>query len=105
MTKTSVATLKTKNKLAQIEKEFMKIRQNPSRFKSECDKFPVLEEIESFTPGLETIILNIASKINKTGRKKEIDVDDILKKVLANGIKVKIRFPFFFKFVMFSKYK
>lgn len=84
-----LATLKTKNKLIQIEKEFMKIRQNTTRFDSECIKFPALKEIDSFTPGLEAIILNIANTINKTGRKREIDADDILKKVLANGRKVK----------------
>lgn len=78
----------------------MKIRQNTTRFDSECVKFPALKEIDSFTPGLEAIILNIANTINKTGRK--IDVDDILKKVLANGRKVKKHFFHFHdsKFVM-----
>lgn len=97
LTKSSLATIKTKSNVLQLEKDYMKIRQNSTKFGTACVKYPELIEVDSFTPGLMANIMNIAAHIKKTEHGSEVeDEQTALSKVLALGQKVlKNNFHFF----------
>lgn len=73
MTKSSLATLTTEAKILKLEKVYIKLRQNLTKFEATCVKYPELVELDSFTPGLVTIVQNVACQIKKINNKPEME--------------------------------
>lgn len=103
MTKSSLATLTTEAKILKLEKDYIKLRQNPTKFETTCVKYPELGELDSFTPGLVTIVQNIACEIKKANNKPEMEDELSAKaKILMLGQNVRIYLKLFSS-VLYSK--
>lgn len=88
MTKSSIASIKNAGKLNQLENEYAKMRSNkPTEMFS---RFPALKDIDYFTPGMKSIILDIAARF---APKPPINhLEKLIKiKVLRQAKKVKIK--------------
>lgn len=44
----------------------MKLRLTENKFRNLCQKYPALEEIDLFTPGLLAVMIQIVSFLNKS---------------------------------------
>lgn len=89
LTKSSVASLNGKKKLAGLENEYMKLRSNIKKFELSCIRFPCLADIDSFSTGLLTVLMHIVSHLNLHKKKFEDD-KVIMQKILMHGQKVAI---------------
>lgn len=61
----SIATIKTMKNIKNLEDEYVRIRLMESKFGKLCQKFPSLAEIDSFSPGLNAVMLQIATFLRK----------------------------------------
>lgn len=91
MTKTSVATLNTQKKIDNLETDYIKIKSIGSQSISE--RFPALTSIDSFTPGIKSIIKGIAThlnhaSINQSGRNLQDSGEVTMGKILSQAKKV-----------------
>lgn len=66
MTKASIASLKTPKKVNCLESEYTKMRSNGSQSMSE--RFPDLASIDAFTPGMKSIIIEIATHLSRSSK-------------------------------------
>lgn len=86
LTKSSISTIKNKKVISSLESEYMKLRSNENKFKSSCERFPDLKEIDHFTPGLIAVITELVSHINRKSKAAEYEPEDLmLKKLVAKG--------------------
>lgn len=77
-TKSSLAQIKTMKAINQLECDYAKIRSNkPTEM---FRRFPVLEKIDFFSPGLKRIMLNIAERFSP-----KVNPED-LEKIIKNKI-------------------
>lgn len=87
-TKSSIASLKTSKKVESLENEYTKMRSVKSE--GMVERFPSLRLIDTITPGLRSIIIVIASHLNRISI--NINQDDlqaaIKNKILQQGKKV-----------------
>lgn len=72
-TKKSIASLKTAKKVANLEGEYIKMRATGAEAMNH--RFPSLSVIEAFTPGIKSIINDIA--IHLSPRPKDFPEEDI----------------------------
>lgn len=106
LTRSSMATIKTKKKIDSLEIEYMKLRSNVNKFESLCERFPDLKVIDSFTPGLVAILTNIVHHINRNG-KSMVDENEelIILKLVELGKEVFLLFLFLIsRFIRFNIY-
>lgn len=104
-TKSSLATLTTEAKILKLEKVFIKLRQNPTKFNDTCEKYPELRELDSFSPGLVTIVQNLACQIKKMNIEPAMDEEfsasvKVLK--LAQNVCIDLQYfsLFFWEFIV-----
>lgn len=85
VSKTSVSSIKTQKVINRLECEYAKMRSNkPTEMFS---RFPALQHVDFFAPGLKTIILDLATRFSP--KPKADDVEKIIKSsVLRQGKKV-----------------
>lgn len=109
-TKSSLATLTTEAKVLKLEKVFIKLRQNPTKFHDTCEKYPELRELDSFSPGLVTIVQNLACQIKQMNIKADMDDEfsasvKVLK--LAQNVCIDLQFfsLFFWEFNVSYSYR
>ncbi|XP_031639982.1 kinesin-like protein KIN-14H [Contarinia nasturtii] len=63
MTKMSVASIKTAKRIEKLEGEYTKMRTNkPNEI---FDRFPELKQIDAFTPGIKSIIMDVTTHMNR----------------------------------------
>lgn len=88
MTKSSIVSIKTLKKVENLECEYTKMRS--IKLEEMNSRFPTLKFIDSFTPGMKTIIMDVASNLNK--KPKELmghaDLDAMKAKVCVMAKKV-----------------
>lgn len=91
MTKTSIASIKTTKGIEKLESEYTKLRSNKS--KEIFERFPGLESVDAFTPGIKSIILDITNYVNRKLIKKDFgdEIKSIKIKVLHQLKKVFFR--------------
>lgn len=89
MTRSSIATLKTTEKIEGLEHEYIKMR---SIKQDDMDqRFPDLKMIDSFTPGMKSVILEIVSHLNQKQTVLDQDHDQKMKgNLLEKAKKVRI---------------
>lgn len=64
LTKTSIASIKTTRKIAGLETDYLKIiSSNPEDV---FTRYPDLRRVNSFTPGMKTMMVNIAGHLNES---------------------------------------
>lgn len=89
--KDTIAKYKTKAKVAELERKYMQIRTNVQLFNSMCVRFPKLNDIECFTPGLEEFIIEIAKHINNGNKTMECENPNLVaEKIFQQSKKVSI---------------
>lgn len=66
LTKSSIASIKTKKKIDALEIEYSRIRCSEKKFKVNLKRYPALEEIDEFTPGLKAVMFQIVSHLNRS---------------------------------------
>lgn len=64
MTRGTVAEIKSKNRVNDLEKDYLKIRSNFNLFEQTCEAFPLLKNVDHFTPGVEACLLQIIHFLN-----------------------------------------
>lgn len=64
-TKMSISTIKTMKNIKALEDDYVRLRLIEPKFNKMCEKFPSLAEIDSFSPGLIAVMLQIASFLRK----------------------------------------
>lgn len=79
LTKASVGTIKTAKKVDGLEADYMKIRLINRQ--EMIERFAALETIISFTPGMKSMMLNIALRLNKHNSPPE-STEDMKKNIL-----------------------
>lgn len=85
MTRSSIATLKTTKKIDGLEHEYIKMR---SIKQDDMDqRFPDLKMIDSFTPGMKSVILEIVSHLNQKQKVFDEDHDQKMKEHLLEKAK------------------
>lgn len=87
-TKKSIATLKTAKKIDDLELAYTKMKSNSSQ--SITASFPDLGSIDSFTPGMKSIIMDIGIHLNRR-LKNSLAVDSkevTISKILSKGKQV-----------------
>lgn len=78
MTRGRVAEIKSKKKVNDLEKDYLKIRSNFNRFEELCKAFPLLKNVDHFTPGVEACLLQIVNFLNMPGTWDETVVKKIV---------------------------
>lgn len=84
MTSETVAELKTKKRVMDLEKDFLKIRGNFDRYKELCDNFPLLRHVDSFAAGIEACLVQIVHFLNSTS----VFSEDTAKKIFDEAKKI-----------------
>lgn len=64
LTKSSIASIRTPKRVRSLERDFTKIRLSPAKFDLLCSRYPLLSEIDLFTPGLGAVLLGIVNHLN-----------------------------------------
>lgn len=96
LSKSTIATLKTKKKVNDLEVDYMKLRSNINKFNALCVRFPELKEIDTSPSGLVANIKDIAGRLSQSEINVEFDDEQsILQKLLAQGKKVWLLFSMF----------
>lgn len=68
----------------------MIIRSNVQKFESLCVSYPILRNIDGFTPGMQTIMLDIAMHLNQSLNVKDFDDEQtVVDKMFEHGKKVR----------------
>lgn len=75
LTKSSIATIKTKKNISNLECEYMKLRSNVTKFEKSCEKFPELKSIDFFTSGLIAVLTELVGHINCKAKPVENDAE------------------------------
>lgn len=75
LTKSSIATIKTKKNISNLECEYMKLHSNITKFEKLCEKFPELKSIDFFTPGLIAVLTELVGHINCKAKSVENDAE------------------------------
>lgn len=78
MTRETVAELKTKKRVTDLEKDFLKIRGNFDRYKELCDNYPLLRHVDNFAAGMEACLVQIVHFLNSTSDSSENTAEKIL---------------------------
>lgn len=92
-TKSAVASIKTAKNVANLEKDFMQIFTS-NNMDNILKRFPVLNEIRTFTPGLKADLLGIVLHLNQMAMNGFENVDAIKSKMFEQGRKVCQRLGF-----------
>lgn len=89
MTRETVAELKTKKRVTDLEKDFLKIRGNFDRYKELCDNNPLLKHVDNFAAGIEACLVQIVHFLNSTSDNCENTAKKILDdaKEICNDIR------------------
>lgn len=66
LTKSSIASLKTKKKVDALEMEYSRLRWPEKKFEVNLKRYPALEGIDEFTPGLKAVMFQIVSHLNRS---------------------------------------
>lgn len=82
MTRETVADIKSKKKINELEKDFLLIRSNYSMFDELCKTYPLLKNIDNFSMGIEAGLFQIINFLNS-----DMSRDDSIKKRLADDAK------------------
>lgn len=64
-TRMSITTIKTMKDIKRLQDDYVRMRLMESKFTKICEKFPSLAEIDSFSPGLIAVMLQIATYLRK----------------------------------------
>lgn len=64
MTRETIAEIKTKKRVNELEKDFLRIRSNCNRYEELCAVYPLLKIVDHFTPGIEAGLLQIIHFLN-----------------------------------------
>lgn len=63
LTKSSIVSIKTKKKIDALEIEYNRLRSSEKKFGKILKRYPALEEIDDFTPGLKAVMFQIVGHL------------------------------------------
>lgn len=84
MTRETVADIKSKEKIAELKKDFLLIRSNYAEFDEFCKSYPLLKFVDNFAKGIEAGLLQIISFLNSDASRDE----SIIKKLVDDAKRV-----------------
>lgn len=94
MTRATVADIKSKKRVQELEKDFLKIRSNFQRFEEICKEYSLLKSVDSFSPGIEACLMQIINFLNTSGTCDDATLERLTneaKKVNSVGIKLNLK--------------
>lgn len=71
MTRETVADIKSKKKINELEKDFLLIRSNYAKFDELCKSYPLLKFVDNFAVGIEAGLLQIINFLNSDASRDE----------------------------------
>lgn len=83
MTRETVADIKSKKKIYELEKDFLLIRSNYNKFQEICKAYPLLKFVDHFSMGIEAGLLQIVNFLNS-----DVSRDESIKKRLTDDAKM-----------------
>lgn len=75
LTKSSIASIKSKKKIDALEIEYGRLRGSEKKFIVILKRYPALEGIDEFTPGLKAVMFQIICHLNRS--KNSIDENNL----------------------------
>lgn len=87
MTRETIADIKTKKKVNDLEKDFLMIRSNLAKFQEICEGIPILKNVDRFSAGVEAGLLQIIHFLNTDATRDENVVERLFEEAkLVNYI-------------------
>lgn len=84
LTKSSIASIKTKKKIDALEKEYSRLRWSEKKFEVYLKRYPALEGIDEFTPGLKAVMFQIVSHLNRSENPiEDINFEDEYRSIIS----------------------
>lgn len=77
MTRATVADIKSKKRVNELEKDYLKIRSNFQLFEEICKEYSLLKTVDNFSPGIEACLLQIINFLNTSGSCDDTTLDRI----------------------------